>query len=93
MRLNIINDFNNYMESKEKERLLNEEMMRKKQIEEEELIKLRGRSIEIISQQEVREKQILKNLNEHRESLRDLLNNTTQSNTLVTGVLEIEERE
>ena len=39
MRLNIINDFNNYMESKEKERLLNEEMMRKKQIEEEELIK------------------------------------------------------
>ena len=39
MRLNIINDFNNYMESKEKERLLNEEMMRRKQIEEEELIK------------------------------------------------------
>ena len=39
MRLNIINDFNNYMESKERERLLNEEMMRKKQIEEEELIK------------------------------------------------------
>ena len=38
MRLNIINDFNNYMESKERERLLNEEMMRKKQIEEEELI-------------------------------------------------------
>ena len=61
--------------------------------EEEELIKLRGRSIEIISQQEVREKQIKKNLNEHRESLRDLLNNTTQSNIHVIGVLEIEERE
>ena len=39
MRLNIINDFNNYIQNKEKERLLNEELMKKKQLEEEEIIK------------------------------------------------------
>ena len=39
MRLNIINDFNNYFQMKEKERRENEENMKKKQLEEEELIK------------------------------------------------------
>ena len=39
LRLDIINDFNTYIQQKEKERLLNEEIMKKKQIEEEELIK------------------------------------------------------
>jgi hypothetical protein len=39
MRLNIINDFNNYFQMKEKERLENKEKMRKKQLEEEELMK------------------------------------------------------
>ena len=39
MRLNIINDFNNYIQFKEKERQEQEEILKKKQLEEEELIK------------------------------------------------------
>ena len=39
VRFKIVDDFNNYFEKKEKERLLNEEIMKKKQLEEEELIK------------------------------------------------------
>ena len=39
VRFKIVNDFNNYFSKKEKERLLNEEIMKKKQLEEEELIK------------------------------------------------------
>ena len=39
IRYNIINDFNNFIENKEKERIQNEEIMRKKQLEEEQIIK------------------------------------------------------
>ena len=39
IREKIINEFNNYIQTKEKERFLNEELMKNKQIEEEEIIK------------------------------------------------------
>ena len=56
MRLNIINDFNNYIEYKEKEKHAKEEMMKKKQLEEEELIKVQDEHYQL-------KQKMIKNLN------------------------------
>ena len=56
LRLDIINDFNNFIQKKEKERILNQELMKKKLMEEEELIKEHDEQYQLM-------KKMKKNLN------------------------------
>ena len=56
MRENIINDFNNFIQKKEKERKLNEELIKKKQLEEEEMLKKYDENYQLM-------KKLRKNLN------------------------------
>ena len=54
MRLNIINDFNNYFQKKERERFINEEKMKKKQKEDDHLIKSQDEQYQLM--QKMKEK-------------------------------------
>ena len=56
LRDGIINDFNNFIQKKEKERILNQELMKKKLMEEEELIKEHDEQYQLM-------KKMKKNLN------------------------------
>ncbi len=56
IRLNIINDFNNYIQNKEKERIQNEEMNMKKQMEEDQIIQGQDEHYQL-------KKKMVKNLN------------------------------
>ena len=56
IRLNIINDFNNYIQNKEKERIQNEEMNMKKQMEEDQIIQGQDEHYQLM-------KKMVKNLN------------------------------
>ena len=60
LRENIINDFNNYIQKKEKERMLNEELMKKKQLEEEETLKKYDEKYQLM-------KKMRKNLNQENK--------------------------
>ena len=60
LRENIINDFNNYIQKKEKERMLNEELMKKKQLEEEETLKKYDENYQLM-------KKMRKNLNQENK--------------------------
>ena len=54
MRLNLINDFNNYFQKKERERFINEEKMKKKQKEDDHLIKSQDEQYQLM--QKMKEK-------------------------------------